>query len=645
MQDFLRWTTFRGMVRREGDRPSRRTEDNGGGRRHSRGQHPSGDKRRAARDRRRSSPDKPSGEADLYYDSPSPQRRGRDTGGNDREDRLGQGRHGKVRPKRVSASPAPLVPNSDRSSGASSNLLSADSLARLNALNEKTTFIEKEGVRKVSGAAAAQPGRTTTRKHHQHDKRKRRVVSGPALEEGRARRYDGPKGRMNMTRKRQLLIAIILVALLLVIFIPVGVLVIGKKKDGDGAGAAGDARGDGPPANANLATISESDIPAEAKGTILDPFAWYDTGDFNVTYTAATVGDLPVMGLNSTWDDHTRANDRVPYLDEEWQYGTQPIRGVNVGGWLNVEPFITPSLFRGYGRHLGVVDEYTLTKHLGPTTAAEVLERHYATFVTESTFAEIAAAGLDHVRIPFGYWAVATFADDPYVPQISWRYLLRAIEWARRYGLRVNLDLHGAPGSQNGWNHSGRLGTIGWMNGTDGALNAQRTLEIHDRMSKFFGQDRYRNVVAVYGLLNEPKMSELPQQDMRRWNEQAIRTVRSNGVDAIVAIGDGFLGLPKWKGQLTAYAAQNEVVLDAHQYLIFNADQLAFTHQRKLEFICDGWAGAMRQSVDRSTGLVFFLEPLLPPFCSPPPPPPPSLGSRSRLTSTIPLPSKPNPVC
>jgi glucan 1,3-beta-glucosidase len=102
---------------------------------------------------------------------------------------------------------------------------------------------------------------------------------------------------------------------------------------------------------------------------------------------------------------------------------------------------------------------------------------------------------MDHVRFPFGYWIVQNFGDEPYIPQISWRYLLRGIEYCRQNGLRVNLDLHGAPGSQNGWNHSGRQGVIGWLNGTDGDLNAQRTLDIHHKLSVFFAQDRYKNVV------------------------------------------------------------------------------------------------------------------------------------------------------
>ncbi|KAI9765412.1 MAG: hypothetical protein M1840_007370 [Geoglossum simile] len=332
---------------------------------------------------------------------------------------------------------------------------------------------------------------------------------------------------------------------------------------------------------------------------MLDPFTWYDTVDLNVTYTNATVGGLSIMGLNSTWDDSKRPNSNVPPLDQKFGYGVTPIRGVNIGGWLVLEPFITPSLFSTYDSKLGVVDEYTLSQHLGSTEAVKAIEKHYATFVTEQTLASIAAAGLDHVRIPYGYWAVTTYPGDPYVPKISWRYLLRGIEWARKYGLRVNLDLHSVPGSQNGWSHSGRQGNIGWINGTDGQLNVQRSLDIHNQLSQFFAQPRYKNIVTIYGLLNEPKMISLPIEPVLNWTRDAFNIVRKNGVQAYVVFGDGFLGLPNWQGKLQGL---DGLVLDVHEYVIFNVDQIAFTHQNKIQYACSGWGVAMVQSLNVATG-------------------------------------------
>jgi glucan 1,3-beta-glucosidase len=87
----------------------------------------------------------------------------------------------------------------------------------------------------------------------------------------------------------------------------------------------------------------------------------------------------------------------------------------------------------------------------------------------------------------------------------SSRYFLKAIKWARKYGLRINIDLHALPGSQNGWNHSGRLGTIGFLNGPMGFANAQRSLDIIRVIAEFISQPQYRDVVSMFGFINEPQ--------------------------------------------------------------------------------------------------------------------------------------------
>ena len=388
-----------------------------------------------------------------------------------------------------------------------------------------------------------------------------------------------------------------IVVLILVIAIPVGIT-ISKRDSNNSASTPTTQSGAGKPSNSNLNGVSQDTIPASAKGTYLDPFTWYDTTDFNVTYTSESVGGLPIMGLNSSWDDSTKANDNVPALNEVWQYGTTPIRGINLGGWLSIEPVITPSLFSQYSTHDNVVDEWTLCQKLG-TNAKAIIEQHYSSFVNEATFREMQAAGFDHVRIPFSYWAVTTYSGDPYVAQVSWRYLIRAIEWARKYGLRINLDLHGAPGSQNGWNHSGHQGLIGWLNGTDGQVNADRTTDIHNQLSTFFAQPRYKNIIAIYGLVNEPRMTFLDTTAVLDWTTKTVTTIRNNNMTALIAFGDGFMGLANWQGKL-----QNlpNLILDVHQYVIFNVEQITLNHHNKTTFACAGWTAQSKQSSNRATG-------------------------------------------
>lgn len=485
---------------------------------------------------------------------------------------------------------------------------------------EPVRAAEEDGEEEVEGRQQQQK--------YRENRRSKRVVSGVLMEEGKVGKpekdengYTGLRASWGTgssilrikqqavqqavtgeklpwyKQKKKLLIYLAICFVLFLIVIIVGAAVIpkvGERKDSDK-----------PTGNNNkptgLDSISRDSIPADAPDW-LNPFTWADTTDFNLTYTDETVGDLPVMGLFTTWDDSARANEHVPPLKDPWgDYGKRPARGVNLGGWLSLEPFITPSLFN-YDRRLGIVDEYTLCQYLGERRCAETLEKHYATFVTEDTFREIAEAGLDHVRIPFSYWAVQTYDGEPYLFRTSWRYLLRGIEWCRKYGLRVNLDLHALPGSQNGWNHSGRLGAIGWLNGTNGELNAQRSLEIHDRLSKFFSQPRYHNIITHYGLANEPKMTKLDADRVIQWTEQAANLVRRNGISSsrtIIVFGDGFRGLHKWQGQLQNV---DNAALDVHQYVIFNNDQIVLNHSAKVRFACESWTEQTLLSMDRSTG-------------------------------------------
>lgn len=115
---------------------------------------------------------------------------------------------------------------------------------------------------------------------------------------------------------------------------------------------------------------------------------------------------------------------------------------MNLGGWFVLEPWITPSIFEPYAASGAVVDEYTLSQTLGQAAAQSLLEAHWNSWITEDDFQEIASMGLNHVRIPLGYWALNPLSGDPYV-QGQLPILDQAIGWARSAGLKVMLDLHG----------------------------------------------------------------------------------------------------------------------------------------------------------------------------------------------------------
>ncbi|KAG9285245.1 hypothetical protein G9A89_002141 [Geosiphon pyriformis] len=323
-------------------------------------------------------------------------------------------------------------------------------------------------------------------------------------------------------------------------------------------------------------------------------FLWIKHHNVN---SSKSKSNNPVDSKNSNtiFDDSKAPNNYTSPLNRTFPYGKQAIRGVNIGGWLVLEPFITPSYFQN-----AIVDEWTLCATLGPEKAMKTLDHHYSTFITEADFAEMVKYGLNHVRIPLGFWAVEILSDEPYVPKLSWTYLLKGIEWARKYGLRVLVELHSAPGSQNGWNHSGKQGNINWIQGTNGRANADRTLRIIAALISFFNQPKYQHVIPMFGVLNEPRIGYqgLGYNDVKQFyldSYKLIRNITGNDKEFTpwLVFHDGFAGLDAWSGSMKG---SNRVALDIHTYIIFDPNLFTLPQSNLLVFPCAVWGESLTKS-------------------------------------------------
>ena len=93
--------------------------------------------------------------------------------------------------------------------------------------------------------------------------------------------------------------------------------------------------------------------------------------------------------------------------------------------------------------------------------------RHWNEFITRDDLELLAKSGITHLRVPIGYWMFSVeyrepFPEAPKNDEYGQRfYLKRLTRWADQLGLKVMFDLHAAPGSQNGFDNSGRMGPIG----------------------------------------------------------------------------------------------------------------------------------------------------------------------------------------
>lgn len=251
-------------------------------------------------------------------------------------------------------------------------------------------------------------------------------------------------------------------------------------------------------------------------------------------------------------------------------YGSEKVRGVNTGGWFVLEPWITPSLFEGNAAK----DEWTFTEILGKDAAKSRLQDHWNSWFTQDDFNQMAAAGLNHVRIPIGYWSVIPRDGDPYV-QGAYDKLGEALDWAAGAGLKVMIDLHGAPESQNGFDNSGKYGGVNW--GSGGSVEYTKNV-----LNKIRDDHASHPAVSAIQLLNEPLGPSLDMNTVRQFYMDGWGNLKDSNV--AVVIHDAFQGVTSW-GDFGA--GMWDLLLDTHHYEIFDNSQVSMSLDDHIKTACD----------------------------------------------------------
>ncbi|KAK5121055.1 hypothetical protein LTR85_005539 [Meristemomyces frigidus] len=265
-------------------------------------------------------------------------------------------------------------------------------------------------------------------------------------------------------------------------------------------------------------------------------------------------------------------------------WGKEKLRGVNLGGWLVLEPWITPSIFQAYPMSQGIVDEYTLCDSLGTQAAHDkVLKPHWDSWITYADFEKIASSGFNVVRIPIGFWAYDN-TGTPYASGAA-SYMDEAINWARQAGIKVIVDLHGAPGSQNGFDNSGhRIPSPLWQTGN----NVQETLNVLETIQTKYGASSYDDVIAGIELLNEPLSTELNLDDLKQFERNGYGQQRAVSQTRVVVIQDGFQQPNSYNGWLSPSDDNSQnVALDHHEYQVFTPALVAMAPWQHRQFVCN----------------------------------------------------------
>ena len=277
------------------------------------------------------------------------------------------------------------------------------------------------------------------------------------------------------------------------------------------------------------------------------------------------------------------------------------IKGVNLGNWLVLEKWMSPALFDGTTAE----DEYYLPRQLSREAYEARIKVHRSEYISERDFATIKRIGLTHVRIPVPYFI---FGDrEPFIGCIE--ELDKAFAWAEKYGLKILIDLHTAPLSQNGFDNGGICGVCKWSQTPE---EVEFVLNVLEKLAKRYGQrEAFWGITPINEPITDPIWTIMGVQDryvpvepelakgsgpntmefLRQFYSDAYDRIKPNIKDgAYVVFHDGFQ-LKQWKDFLTQSKYVGNVVLDTHQYLMM-AEMMGCeeTVEGYLKFIEDTFA-------------------------------------------------------
>ncbi|HIU70423.1 MAG TPA: cellulase family glycosylhydrolase [Candidatus Enterosoma merdigallinarum] len=177
------------------------------------------------------------------------------------------------------------------------------------------------------------------------------------------------------------------------------------------------------------------------------------------------------------------------------------LKGVNLGDWFVQEFWMASSCVDGFQTGIYTQSRGIAAMRDNPNLQEgqiRELEAFYIdTFIQEADFKRIRDLGLNVVRINFSVYNLTDNGEN--VREKGFEKLDWAVDMAKKHGLYVILDLHGAIGSQNMDHHSGDDAHFNLFGSPE---NRRKTVHLWEQIAEHFKESR---TVAGYDLLNESR--------------------------------------------------------------------------------------------------------------------------------------------
>uniref|UniRef100_A0A0E0B9L9 Uncharacterized protein n=1 Tax=Oryza glumipatula TaxID=40148 RepID=A0A0E0B9L9_9ORYZ len=245
--------------------------------------------------------------------------------------------------------------------------------------------------------------------------------------------------------------------------------------------------------------------------------------------------------------------------------GSVKANGEPGGSWSNSDPAVFIIYINESKRMDG---DFQLCSFYGANQTVKMLQDHWNSFITEDDFRFISSNGLNAVRIPVAWWITRDSGPPSCHPPNYPGYqavLDRAFAWADKYNLHVIVDLHAAPGSQNGFAHRGsRDGTVAWGDATSIAMTVQVIEALADRYAS------WKDLLAIE-LLNEPLAPKVTLDTLKKYYTAGYTAVKEKVQRSdVYVIMSNRLNTQDPTELVEFTSTFDNCVIDVHYYNLYN---------------------------------------------------------------------------
>ena len=185
------------------------------------------------------------------------------------------------------------------------------------------------------------------------------------------------------------------------------------------------------------------------------------------------------------------------------------LRGVNLGGWLTIETWMTPADSSGLPDNYSIIK--TLDNRFGVATEQSLIKTYQQSWITTADLDNIRAEGMNVIRVPVWWGNFQTL--DGQRRSDAFTMLDWVVSEAAARGIYTIIDMHGVVGGQSTSQDTGQQKVNAyWTSSADQAATDQLMMDI---AAHYNGNPN----VAGYDLMNEP---------MSAPNNQAPVTAQNN---------------------------------------------------------------------------------------------------------------------